>query len=62
MPGDIKDKDSGDIKDKDSEPIKEGDHVATKIRGGHREGDVEKIVTTEAQAKKEDVKNPPKVS
>lgn len=51
-----------DIKDKNSEPINEGDHVWTKIRGGRHEGDVQKIVTTEAEAKKEGVKHPPKVS
>ncbi|KAK1766535.1 hypothetical protein QBC33DRAFT_103600 [Phialemonium atrogriseum] len=49
------------IKDKNSEPINEGDHVWTKIRGGRHEGDVQKIVTTEAEAKKEGVKHPPKV-
>ncbi|KAF2184451.1 hypothetical protein K469DRAFT_709213 [Zopfia rhizophila CBS 207.26] len=46
---------------KQGEPIEEGDHVYTKIRGGRHEGDVEKIVTTEEEAKKENVKNPPKV-
>ena len=51
----------GNVKDKNSESVEEGDHVSIKIRGGQREGDVEKVVTTEAQAKKEDVKNPPKV-
>ncbi|KAK5993787.1 hypothetical protein PT974_07224 [Cladobotryum mycophilum] len=48
-------------KDKNSEPIQEGDHVWTRFRGGRREGNVENIVTDEEQAKKEDVKNPPKV-
>lgn len=46
---------------KQGEPIEEGDHVYTKIRGGRHEGDVEKIVTTEGEAKQEGVKNPPKV-
>ncbi|KAI8630458.1 hypothetical protein F5Y19DRAFT_483800 [Xylariaceae sp. FL1651] len=50
-----------EIKDKYDEPIQEGDHVYTKIRGGRHEGKVDKIVTTEAEAKKEGVKNPPKV-
>ncbi len=48
-------------KDKHGNPIHEGDHVYTKIRGGHREGDVEKIVETQEQAKEANVKNPPKV-
>ncbi len=50
-----------DIKDKTAQPIKEGDHVWTAFRGGHREGDVEKIVNTEKEAKEAGVKNPPKV-
>ncbi|KAI3332214.1 hypothetical protein HD806DRAFT_529977 [Xylariaceae sp. AK1471] len=50
-----------EINDKHGEPIKEGDHVYTKIRGGRHEGDVDKIVTTEAEAKEEAVKNPPKI-
>jgi len=53
---------SDQVKDKHGEPIKEGDHVYTKIRGGRHEGNVDKIVTTEAEAKEEGVKNPPKVS
>ncbi|KAM0818659.1 hypothetical protein AB5N19_04471 [Seiridium cardinale] len=52
---------SQSIHDKTGEPIEEGDHVYTKIRGGRHEGDVEKIVTSTAEAKKEGVKNPPKV-
>lgn len=51
-----------DIKDKNSQPIHEGDSVWTKIRGGHREGVVQKIVRTEEEAQEEDVKHPPKVS
>ncbi|KAF1811476.1 hypothetical protein P152DRAFT_459413 [Eremomyces bilateralis CBS 781.70] len=50
-----------EIKSKQGEPIHKGDHVYTKIRGGRHEGDVEKVVTTEEEAKKEGVKNPPKV-
>jgi hypothetical protein len=49
-----------DIKDKEGEPIQPGDEVMTKIRGGKREGEVDKIVTDEADAEKEGVKNPPK--
>ncbi|KAK1753188.1 hypothetical protein QBC47DRAFT_53842 [Echria macrotheca] len=50
-----------DIVDKEGQPIHEGDTVWTPIRGGKHEGTVEKIVTTEAEAKKEGVKHPPKV-
>ncbi|PVH91887.1 hypothetical protein DM02DRAFT_702558 [Periconia macrospinosa] len=46
---------------KQGEPIEEDDHVYTKIRGGRHEGDVEKIVISEQEAKKENLKNPPKV-
>nr|KAE8441274.1 hypothetical protein EG329_005540 [Helotiales sp. DMI_Dod_QoI] len=49
------------IKDKHGEPITEGDTVFTKIRGGKREGEVDEIVTSEEEAKKKNVKNPPKV-
>ncbi|KAL4963545.1 DUF2945 domain-containing protein [Aspergillus stella-maris] len=31
------------------------------MRGGSHQGEVERIVTSEADAEKEDVKNPPKV-
>jgi len=51
-----------EIKDKDGVPINEGDAVWTKFRGGKREGEVDKVVTTEKQADSEHVKNPPKVS
>jgi hypothetical protein len=51
-----------DIKDKNSQPLKEGDHVWTAFRGGRREGDIDKIVTNEQEAKEEGVKNPPKVT
>jgi len=50
-----------EIKDKNSQPIKKGDHVWTAFRGGHREGDVEKIVKTGKEAEEAGVKNPPKV-
>ncbi len=50
------------VKDKDSIPIKEGDEVWTRIRGGKREGEVEGVVTSEAEAKEAGVKNPPKVN
>ena len=50
------------VKDKHDEPIKKGDEVSTRIRGGRHEGEVDKIVTSQAQAEKEAVKNPPKVS
>lgn len=49
------------IRDKYEEPIKEGDHVYTRIRGGRHEGEVDKVVTSKEEAKKEGVKNPPKV-
>ena len=49
------------VKDKHDEPIKKGDEVYTRIRGGRHEGEVDKIVTSQAQAEKEGVKNPPKV-
>jgi len=51
-----------DIKDKTGEPIHEGDTVFTKFRGGRHEGVVDKIVTTQEEAKEADVKNPPKVT
>ncbi|KAH6959749.1 hypothetical protein BKA56DRAFT_501172, partial [Ilyonectria sp. MPI-CAGE-AT-0026] len=38
-----------------------GDEVRTPFRGGKREGDVERVVMTEGEAKEADVKNPPKV-
>ncbi len=53
---------ASDIKDKDGEPIHEGDMVWSPARGGRHEGKVEKIVTTEEEAKEEGVKHPPKVS
>lgn len=51
-----------EIKDKNGQPIKEGEEVFTKIRGGTHTGTVEKVVTTQEEAEKEGVKNPPKVS
>jgi hypothetical protein len=50
-----------EIKDKEGVPIYEGDNVWTPQRGGRHEGTVEKVVTTEAEAKQEGVKHPPKV-
>lgn len=52
---------SSNISDKEGKPIQEGDNVWTPIRGGKQEGEVEKIVHTEEEAKEADVKNPPKV-
>ncbi|KAF4414560.1 hypothetical protein FACUT_14182 [Fusarium acutatum] len=52
---------ASNIKDKQGGTINEGDHVWTRFRGGRREGDVQKIVTTEKEGEKEGVKNPPKV-
>ncbi|EHK97713.1 hypothetical protein GLAREA_10004 [Glarea lozoyensis ATCC 20868] len=49
------------VQDKNGNAIDEGDRVFTKIRGGKREGEVEDIVTTQEEAQKEKVKNPPKV-
>ncbi|RDW93259.1 DUF2945 domain-containing protein [Aspergillus mulundensis] len=49
------------VQDKNGEEIKEGDYVFTRIRGGSHHGKVEKIVTDQAGAEQEDVKNPPKV-
>ncbi|KAL4933630.1 putative lipase [Aspergillus undulatus] len=50
------------VQDKHGEEIKEGDYVFTRIRGGSHQGKVEKIVTDEATAEQEDVKNPPKTA
>lgn len=52
---------SSEINDKYGKPINEGDHMYTPIRGGRHEGDVEKVVTSNEEAKEENVKNPPKV-
>ncbi|KAH7465307.1 hypothetical protein FOMA001_g17225 [Fusarium oxysporum f. sp. matthiolae] len=52
---------ASNVEDKNAESISKGDHVWTRIRGGRHEGDVERIVTTEKDAEKEEVKNPPKV-
>jgi len=52
---------SAQVQDKHGNAIDEGDRVFTKFRGGKREGEVEEIVTTEKEAKEENVKNPPKV-
>ncbi|KAH7009257.1 uncharacterized protein B0I36DRAFT_257997 [Microdochium trichocladiopsis] len=50
-----------EVKDKNSQPIKERDEVWTRIRGGKREGEVEKVVTSDKEAAEENVKHPPKV-
>jgi hypothetical protein len=50
-----------EVKDKSSQPIKEGDHVWTPFRGGHREGNVDRIVGSEEEAREAGVKHPPKV-
>jgi len=53
-----------DIADKKGEQIEVGDHVYTKFRGGRHEGEAEKIVHDESEAKDFkgiQVKNPPKV-
>ncbi|EAS37115.3 uncharacterized protein CIMG_02469 [Coccidioides immitis RS] len=52
---------SDQVKDKTGEPIHEGDDVETRIRGGTRKGTVENIVTSQEEAREENVKNPPKV-
>ncbi|PSS18794.1 hypothetical protein M430DRAFT_66787 [Amorphotheca resinae ATCC 22711] len=52
---------SSQVKDKNGKDINEGDRVFTRIRGGKHEGEVEEIVTTQEEAEKENVKNPPKV-
>ncbi|OBT46916.1 hypothetical protein VE00_02002 [Pseudogymnoascus sp. WSF 3629] len=52
---------SGEVQDRVGTPIQEGDTVFTKIRGGKREGEADKIVLDEKDAKKEHVKHPPKV-
>ncbi|KAJ5554398.1 hypothetical protein N7513_004357 [Penicillium frequentans] len=48
--------------DKKGETITQGDYVSIKSRGGHREGEVDKIVTDEAGAQAERVVGPPKAS
>ncbi|KFY18188.1 hypothetical protein V492_00086 [Pseudogymnoascus sp. VKM F-4246] len=52
---------SGKVEDKTGTPIEVGDTVFTNIRGGKREGEADKIALDEEDAKKEQVKNPPKV-
>lgn len=52
---------ASETKDKNDEPIRVGDEVYTRFRGGKREGEVERIVTTEQEAQEEHVKHPPKV-
>ncbi|GAQ46799.1 hypothetical protein AtubIFM55763_005906 [Aspergillus tubingensis] len=50
------------VQDKTGEQINEGDYVYTRYRGGTHEGEVDKVVTDEAEAHEEEVANPPKVS
>ncbi|GKZ31823.1 hypothetical protein AbraIFM66950_000713 [Aspergillus brasiliensis] len=50
------------VQDKTGERINEGDYVYTKYRGGTHEGEVDKVVTDDAEAHEEEVANPPKVS
>ncbi|OBT64690.1 hypothetical protein VE03_05842 [Pseudogymnoascus sp. 23342-1-I1] len=52
---------SGKVEDKSGAPIEEGDTVFTKIRGGKREGKADNIDLDEEDARKDQVKNPPKV-
>ncbi|EAW11816.1 DUF2945 domain-containing protein [Aspergillus clavatus NRRL 1] len=49
------------VKDKRGEDINVGDDVWTRYRGGSHEGEVEKIVMDQAEAREENVANPPKV-
>ncbi|KAH7111011.1 hypothetical protein B0J13DRAFT_489591 [Dactylonectria estremocensis] len=50
-----------EVKDKKSQTIHEGDEVWTPFRGGKRQGEVDRVVMTDTEAKEADVKNPPKV-
>ncbi|OBT86099.1 hypothetical protein VE02_05401 [Pseudogymnoascus sp. 03VT05] len=52
---------SGKVEDKTGNPIEEGDTVFTRIRGGKREGEVDKVALDEKDAERDQVKNPPKV-
>ncbi|CRG89800.1 hypothetical protein PISL3812_06839 [Talaromyces islandicus] len=49
------------IRDRKDEEIHEGDWVWTRFRGGVREGEVQRIVRDEEEARDEGVANPPKV-
>ncbi|KAL4919370.1 hypothetical protein BDW62DRAFT_199976 [Aspergillus aurantiobrunneus] len=48
------------VQDKNGQDIEAGDYVFTRVRGGSHQGKVEKIVTGEAEAEQEDVRNAPK--
>ncbi|KAG7091947.1 hypothetical protein E1B28_008337 [Marasmius oreades] len=61
LPANMSPKKQTEVLSKQGESIEVGDHVYTPFRGGRHEGDVEKIVRTAEEAKKENVKNPPKV-
>ncbi|KAJ5663869.1 hypothetical protein N7507_004600 [Penicillium longicatenatum] len=50
------------VLDKKGKTLTQGDYVHIKSRGGHREGEVDKIVTDQEGAQAERVVNPPKVS
>ncbi|KAH7134027.1 hypothetical protein EDB81DRAFT_902793 [Dactylonectria macrodidyma] len=50
-----------EVKDKKSQTIHKGDEVWTPFRGGKRQGEVDRVVMNENEAKEADVKNPPKV-
>ncbi|KAJ5915455.1 hypothetical protein N7466_011388 [Penicillium verhagenii] len=50
------------VLDKKGETITQGDYVLIKSPGGHREGEVDKIVTDETEAQAERVVDPPKAS
>ncbi|KAI1469412.1 uncharacterized protein F4812DRAFT_457952 [Daldinia caldariorum] len=52
---------SSQVDDKQGQPIQEGDVVWTRIRGGRREGRVDRVVESGAEAREARVKNPPKV-
>ncbi|KAJ5658194.1 uncharacterized protein N7484_001843 [Penicillium longicatenatum] len=49
------------VLDKKGETLTQGDYVHIKSRGGHREGEVDKIVTDQEGAQAERVVNPPKL-
>ncbi|KAJ6181192.1 hypothetical protein N7519_011653 [Penicillium mononematosum] len=50
-----------EIADKHGNIIHQGDYVATRIRGGTHEGNVEEIITDQQRADELNVRNPPKV-
>jgi DUF2945 family protein len=50
-----------EVKDKNSQTIKQGDKVESRVRGRKREGEVERVVTSDKEAATENVKHPPKI-